>query len=316
MAIEFRGVDFAPLRQVTVSAPESAVIGIVGEKGSGKTALLRLASGLDQPAAGSVECEVPRHYLGWCDEVELPGSGLVCLDQTLAKLDGFRLAQTMAAIDCFRGAGGTLLISSHDAALLGRLCDEVWWLDQGRLAGRGDPGEVLDAYRDHLAKIFRDWGNTQSSPMRLALRRSDGRAEIVSLETLGESGQPSLVWRSGEAVAVRLVVRYLEPVDQPVIGIMIRTRIGLNVYGTNTELEQRKNGSFQAGDRLEAIFRFRCELCPGEYTVTAASHDANGTAHDWIDNAVVFVVTDSRYTAGVANLRAQVESRKVTSVPG
>jgi Wzt C-terminal domain len=52
-------------------------------------------------------------------------------------------------------------------------------------------------------------------------------------------------------------------------------------------------------------------LCPGEYTLTAASHDPDGTAHDWIDNALAFVVTDSRYTAGVANLRASVGTSKL-----
>jgi ABC-type methionine transport system ATPase subunit len=311
MAIEFRGVDFAPLRNLTISAPASAVIGIAGQKGSGKTALLRLAAGLDQPRAGSVVFAGSRRYLGPCDPLELSPVDLLLLNQTLGRLDALQRLQTLAGIDHLRTAGGTVLIVAHDADLLRRLCDEVWWFDGGALAGRGDPGEVLDAYQEHIAKQFRAWGITQPNPMRLALRRGDGRAEIVAIETLGESGQPSLVWRSGEPVAVRVLVQYREAVDDPVVGIMLRTRIGLNVYGTNTELEQKHNGSFAAGDRLEVIYRFRCELCPGEYTVTAATHDADGNAHDWIDNAVAFVVTDSRYTAGVANLRASVDARKI-----
>jgi lipopolysaccharide transport system ATP-binding protein len=133
----------------------------------------------------------------------------------------------------------------------------------------------------------------------------------LSLETLGEAGQSTTIWRSGEQVSVRVLVRYSQPVDEPVIGILIRTRIGLAVYGTNTELEKIKTGSFLAGDRMRAVFQFRCDLCPGEYTLTAASHDPDGTAHDWIENALAFVVTDSRYTAGVANLRATVEAAKV-----
>ena len=51
-------------------------------------------------------------------------------------------------------------------------------------------------------------------------------------------------------------------VADPVIGIMIRTRIGLNLYGTNTELERLKVGPFAAGDIRELTFAFRCELCP------------------------------------------------------
>ena len=48
------------------------------------------------------------------------------------------------------------------------------------------------------------------------------------------------------------------------------------------------------------------QLCPEEYTLTVASHDPDGVWHDWLEDAVSFAVSDDRYTAGVANLRAQV----------
>lgn len=313
MAIEFRGLEFAPLRNLTISAPDSAVIGLIGAKGSGKSALLRLAAGLDHPAAGSVTFVGARRYLGFCDPLNFSPVDLLLLDQTLAHQDALEREKALVAIDRLRSAGATILIASHEPDLLRRTCDEVWWLDQGALAGRGDPGEVIEAYQQRVAEQFSAWGETLPQPLRLDLRRGDGRAEIISLETLGEGGQPTTVWRSGEAVAVRVRVRYCEAVQQPVVGIMIRTRIGLNVYGTNTELEKQSTGSFAPGERLEAVFRFRCDLCPGEYTLTVASHDMDGTAHDWIDNAVAVVVADSRYTAGVANLRASVEVAKLSA---
>jgi len=37
-----------------------------------------------------------------------------------------------------------------------------------------------------------------------------------------------------------------------------------------------------------------------------ASHDPDGVWHEWLEDAVAFLVTDGRYTAGVANLRARV----------
>jgi len=310
MAIEFRGVEFPPLRNLTVSAPDGAVIGIIGQKGAGKGALLRLAAGLEKPADGSVVFEGSRRYVGPCDELDLSRVDLLILDQVFAREDALERAQTMVHLDRLRSDGGTVLVASNETELLRRLCDEVWWLDAGKLAGRGDPGEVLDAYQQNIAGQFRAWGSTLTSPMRLALRRGDGRAEILSLETFGENGQPTMIWKSGEAAGVRVRVRYRDAVQDPVIGIMIRTRIGLNVYGTNTELEQAKTGNVSPGECLEIVFQFRCQLCPGEYTLTAASHDPDGTAHDWIDNAVAFAVTDSRYTAGVANLRASVQVEK------
>ena len=71
-----------------------------------------------------------------------------------------------------------------------------------------------------------------------------------------------MIWRSGERALVRVAVKFKEPVADPVVGIMIRTRIGLNVYGTNTELEQVKLGPCLAGATLELAFAFWCELCP------------------------------------------------------
>lgn len=306
MAIEFRGVRFPPLRDLTVSAPSGAVIGIIGEKGAGKSALLRLASGAAKPEAGEVIAKGERRYVGPLDALQLSPVDILLMEHSLAQHDALVRARALAGIDRLRSSGTTVLLVSHELDLLQSLCDEVWWLDAGSLARRGAPREVLDAYRETIAEKVRTWGATLTSPLRPAMRRGDGRAEILSLETLDGEGHPTAVLRSGENAAVRVTVRYHDRVEEPVIGIMIRTRIGLEVYGTNTELEKISTGIFGAGGRMRIEFSFRCDLCPGEYTVTAASHDADGTTHDWVDDAVAFAVTDSRYTAGVANLRAKV----------
>jgi lipopolysaccharide transport system ATP-binding protein len=138
------------------------------------------------------------------------------------------------------------------------------------------------------------------------MRRGDGRAEIRAIELIGETGQPTIVWHSGELAQVVVTVRFRDRVENPVVGILIRTRVGLNVYGTNTELEKIAFGPCAPSQTVRISFAFRCELCPGEYTVTVASHDPDGVWHEWLEDAVAFSVTDVRYTAGVANLRATV----------
>jgi lipopolysaccharide transport system ATP-binding protein len=42
-----------------------------------------------------------------------------------------------------------------------------------------------------------------------------------------------------------------------------------------------------------------------------ASHDPDGVWHDWLEDALPFSVADSRYSAGVANLRATVTFTRV-----
>jgi lipopolysaccharide transport system ATP-binding protein len=310
MSISFRHVTRAPLEQFDAVAPDGAIIGIVGEDRSGKSTLLRLALGAEPPASGELEAPPRRRMLGPDDALNFAPVDVLLLDDTLARHDLLVRERMAVALDRLRSAGTTTLLISHEEELLRRLCDEIWWLQAGKLAGRGAPDEILPAYRKHIADRVRAWGESVKAPLAPRLRRGDGRAEVLGLETIGEPGRPTSVWRSGELAVVKVTVRFHQAVEDPVIGILIRTRIGLNVFGTNTELEKLKLGPCAAGQTLVITFAFRCELCPEQYTLTAASHDPDGVWHDWLEDAVAFTVTDARYTAGVANLRAQVSFEK------
>jgi len=41
----------------------------------------------------------------------------------------------------------TVLIVSHDLRTLEELCDEILWLDEGRVMRKGPAGDVLGEYR-------------------------------------------------------------------------------------------------------------------------------------------------------------------------
>jgi energy-coupling factor transporter ATP-binding protein EcfA2 len=306
MSIEFRNVSAAPLTDFTAVAPAGVIIGVIGEKNSGVTELLKLAGGLAQPQDGQIIAPPERRYVALGEALNLAPAAVLAIDQALATQDALVRARTLTALDRLRRAGTTVLLASHEERLLEVLCDEIWWLEAGELAAKGDPKETLVRYRRAVAEKVRSWGETIAPRLIPSFRRGDGRAEVLSIETLGANGQPTIVWKSGELVSVRATVRFHEAVENPVLGMLIRTQIGFEVYGTNTELERVNIGSRVAGETITAVFSFLCDLCPNAYTLTLASHDADGTAHDWLDDAIAFTVIDERYTAGVANLRAKV----------
>jgi len=268
-----------------LTAPDGSIIGVISDGGE------LHAEGIEPLGPDDPIPATPGNYI---------------LRFPLCRSDALTRTLAISKLVELRRAGGTLVLISHDEPLLERCADEIWWLQGGELASRGDPAEVLPLYRRHVAEALRTSGSGKRTILAPAMRNGDGRAVLESVELTTETGEPSIVFRSGETVAVRVGVRYASAVEDPVIGILIRTRIGLNVYGTNTELENLHPGPVAAGDILRITYRFRCDLCPGDYTITAASHDPDGVWHDWQEDAVAFAVSDSRYTAGVANLRAQV----------
>lgn len=310
MSIEFKDVSAGPLTEFRAVAPSGVIIGVIGEKNSGVSELLKLACGLMKPEQGEVVAPPERRFVAQGETLNLAPASVIALDQALAMQDAVVRARSLTGLDRLRRGGTTVLLASHEEKLLETLCDEVWWLEAGYLAAKGDPRETLRRYRHAVSEKIRSWGESISPRLAPSYRRGDGRAEVIALETLGADGKPTIVWKSGEMVSIRASVRFHEAVENPVLGILIRTQIGFEVYGTNTELEGIKIGPKAPGETATLSISFLCDLCPHPYTLTVASHDPDGTAHDWLEDAVAFTVTDDRYTAGVANLRAKVVVEK------
>lgn len=307
MAIEFRNVNLAPLTGFSAAAPDGSIVGVIGPAGSGTRELLRAGAGWEWTEEGEVTAGSARRYLGPSDDLDLSPVDSLFVEHTLGMQDALARMRAFAGFENLRRAGATILIASHEQQLLREICDEIWWLEEGKLAAKGDPREVLDAYNRSVARRFREASAGAEAPVNPSLRRGDGRAELAGIEVIGEDGRPTMNLGGGESATIRVRVTFHHDVADPVVGIMIRTRIGMEVYGTNTELEGLELGPRRAGETVRVDFRFRCDLCPREYTLTAASHDPDGVWHDWAEDALAFSVADSRYTAGVANLRASVE---------
>lgn len=312
MAVVFRDAVCPPLQQFNASAPDGAVIGLIGHPAGGVTTLLHLAAGLTQPESGAVEARGNRRLISAPSSTVPEDAAVVAVEYALDVAEPLERFQLSRRLEDQRRRGASILIASHHAEIITALCDEAWWISEGRLALRAHPAEAAEAYARDTARRIRELGAGAPPRLEPSLRRGDGRAELIRIALEDDRGTPVSVWRSGETAVVRVRVRFHAPVEDPVVGIMIRTRVGLEVYGTNTELEGLKLGPRAAGDEMEIEFRFQCELCPRDYILTAASHDPDGVWHDWMEDAVAFAVTDSRYTAGVANLRARVAARAVT----
>src|SRR5580698_8887921 len=226
MSIEFRNVSAPPLTGFSALVPSGVIIGLIGEKNSGITELLKLAGGLTKPEQGDIIAPPERRYVTLGDTLNLAPAAVLALDQALATQDALVRARTLTALDRLRRSGASVLVSSHEERLLEALCDEVWWLDAGELAAKGDPKETLLRYRRVVAERVRSWGETIAPRLVPSARRGNGRAEVISIETLGSKGEPTIVWTSGEMVSVRATVRFHEAVDDPVLGLLIRTQIG------------------------------------------------------------------------------------------
>lgn len=81
---------------------------------------------------------------------------ILLVDEVIAVGDEEFQHRCMHHMDSLRAAGTTIVLVSHDTALVRRLCDTAGWLDHGHLRASGEPGMVIDAY---LSTVSEGGGN-------------------------------------------------------------------------------------------------------------------------------------------------------------
>jgi lipopolysaccharide transport system ATP-binding protein len=233
---------------------------------------------------------------------------ILIVDEALAVGDAVFANRCVRKFEELRERKITVLFVSHDLGLVKQLSDRAILLLNGRIEAQGAPSDVINRY---IGLVLEKQQARQTKEQRFAAsyRHGDGSSEILGVELLNTSGQPVTSASSGEPVTVRVRSRFHQPQCDPMVGILIRTRIGMDVYGTNTRIEKVHLGSYQAGAEMEVDFHFECWLTPQQYTLTVATQNPDGTSHDWLDDVIAFDVVDARAAAGVANLRAKVEWR-------
>jgi lipopolysaccharide transport system ATP-binding protein len=233
---------------------------------------------------------------------------ILIVDEALAVGDAVFANRCVRKFQELRERKITVLFVSHDLGLVKQLSDRAIFLLNGAIAAEGAPKDVINRYIG-LVLERQEEKSPKQERLPASFRHGDGASEIVSVELLNRAGKPVSSVNSGEPVVVRVRCRFHRAIADPMVGILIRTRIGMDVYGTNTRLEHAELGGFQPGDELEVDFAIECWLTPQPYTLTVATQNADGTSHDWLDDAIAFDVVDTRIAAGVANLRAKVEWR-------
>ena len=146
-----------------------------------------------------------------------------------------------------------------------------------------------------------------------SFRHGDGASRVLEADLRDEEGSTRSL-QPGSEVTIRVRARAEKDLESPVVGVLIRNRLGIDVFGTNTRIEGVDLGSVRAGDTFEVEFRFDCLLTRQDYTLTVATQYPEGFSQDWLDDVISFSVVDSRDVAGLANFKTKVTWSKVSGV--
>lgn len=241
---------------------------------------------------------------------------ILVVDEALAVGDAVFSSRCVRKFEELQRGGMTILFVSHDLGLVKQICHRAIFLHHGRVVEEGEPSHVINRYvgtvlERQKAELAPAGTGGPAAPMQFSHRHGDRLAEVTAVEILNSSEQPTRAANGGERLRISFTARFHQDQAEPMAGILIRTRTGLDVFGTNTKAEGVEIGSVRAGDAIQVEFEFDCWLTAQEYTLTVAVQHPDGHSHDWLDDVIVFRVIEARRLAGVANLHPIVAVRKV-----
>jgi lipopolysaccharide transport system ATP-binding protein len=233
---------------------------------------------------------------------------ILIVDEALSVGDTYFQHKSFARIRAFRDAGTTLVFVSHSPDAIKTLCNRAILLDGGIVVRDGSPETVLDYYNAAIAKQEADHKISQAELVtgKTSTRSGTGDASIESVELLSD-GLPVRAILSG--VSVTLLVRGIARtnLDELTVGILIRDRLGNDVFGTNTYHHGLTRENVISGNEFIVDFSFKAFLGRGSYSVSVALHASHSHVadnYDWWDRALVFQVLPGElpYSVGVLDM--------------
>jgi lipopolysaccharide transport system ATP-binding protein len=266
---------------------------------------------------------------------------VLVIDEALSVGDFFFQQRCMRRIQQMKQQGVTIVFVSHDLTALRSLADRAVWMEHGRVRAFGKPDEIVAEYVSLMvARGRKDDINEAKSAKPLNLspelevseealaripsfltsipnvdhRHGNGRARVQGIGVFGEDGRPVAGVGQGSRICVRISVLFLEDIERPNVGFMLRNRLGEDVTGSNTMFEGEELPSARANDRMSVDFVMDLPLLHGGYYHFSPAV-ADGTLHqyeicDWVDNACALEVIQHTTTHG--HLRIPLRVRAAT----
>ncbi|MGH6878683.1 MAG: ABC transporter ATP-binding protein [Rhizomicrobium sp.] len=273
---------------------------------------------------------------------------ILIVDEVLAVGDAVFTQKCSRYLERFR-ARGTLLFVSHNSGLVAKLCNHALWLEQGKVREFGPATEVCANYVTALAEraaardarrpggAARRWQLVQPPPLIVDARararnrikvspfdpdapwHGHGGASVAGAFFCGPDGQRLNEIEGGDEVHLQVECLTQRDLSRPIVGFMLRDRLGQNVFGDSTYFACRDTPrAVSTGDVFIANFRFQLPfLARGEYALTVAITDGTQEDHihiHWIEEAVCLNVEDGPVRRGIIGVPASnVRIEKIDS---
>ncbi len=210
---------------------------------------------------------------------------ILVLDEVLAVGDIDFQKKCVARMGAVARDGRTVLLVSHNIALIESLCDTALLLSDGAIAAHGTAKSVVAKYLANSKPA--DDGDLLAVPRG----RRPAAAQFANIQLRATDGRPAAEVRMGDGLTISLGIKAESKISRPWLGITVRgAREQIIFYCANREAGFELpplEGDCTVECRLESL-----NLLPGRYSLDLVLADMTRTTHDEVAGAATFEVIE------------------------
>jgi lipopolysaccharide transport system ATP-binding protein len=215
---------------------------------------------------------------------------ILIVDEVLSVGDAAFQQKSAERMQGFRATGATILLVSHNLALVESMCDRAVWLDHGRIIAEGTATSVVHQYRERDQAV--EAARLAEQTIAHQSRWGNRQIEIVRVRLLDEQGEEQTIFKTGEILVLEMDYQAHTPVAAPIFGMAIHRQDGVHITGPNTAFAGKELPVLEGEGTVTYSIPY-LPLLAGLYAMTVAvvNHDDTET-FDYHDRVYSFRVVN------------------------
>ena len=272
---------------------------------------------------------------------------ILVVDEALSVGDAKFQAKCFERLRQLKENGTSILLVTHSSEQIVTHCATAILLNSGIQVEVGEPKRVVNRYmellfgkekitdpavEELLPKVPTESASTASYDLGLLedkfskrnsynpheYRWGDGAATILDYYLAADDETYPSAISTGQRVTLAVSIKFHGDFYRPILGITIKTKEGVTVYGVNSETlacdDFLKLG--RSGSAIQAEIVFTCRLAPGDYFISlgiASKHGEEIIPHDRRYDSIHLQVRPNSTFFGLADLNLKMNAKEAAA---
>lgn len=168
-------------------------------------------------------------------------------------------------------------------------------------------GKVLE---EEKARLEAEKQRQAEEQKCLEEERKNKVAEITGVEFLDKDGTAKKVFQTGGKLCVKVSYKFFRDYKKPNFGISIKNIYGLNIFASNTKLNNIGLENIKKGEKVNVIFDIDNCFASGSYSVSLAIVGDGDVVIDWRDDFAFFEIVSSWKSGSIVEFKHFIKVEK------